>query len=81
MPPRRIHAVVEQAHQVGGTPHHRNVRVVIEPLKKFADVVEDVYVFHLAIAPVAQSLFQSLCSPHMSRAGRRGEDHYAGLGV
>ena len=77
MPPGLIGSVVEETHQIRGSPHHGNIRFIVEPLKELADVGERVDVLDLGIASSKECPLQCLPGAHMPRARRRRENLHA----
>src|SRR5208283_629134 len=77
--PGLIRLVVQQAHQAGRVLHHRDVCIVVDSLEQFADVLDRIDVFHMAIAPLLERLRQRLTCPHMPRPRRRGKNQHAPL--
>jgi len=81
MMPGLIEPVVKHTHQFRRASHHGNVSLVVNALKKFADVLNCVDVFHGAIASCGKRLFESLRSTDVSRAGRSGQEKDARLRI
>src|SRR5271163_1632949 len=79
MMPGLIKAVVEHPHQFRRAPNHRDISLVINALKKFADVLNCVDVFYGAITACGERFFESLRCANMSRAGRSRQEKNAQL--
>lgn len=79
--PRLVSALVEEAHQLRRATHHADVRLVIEALKDFADVLNDVNVFDEAIAAGGEGFFEGLRGADVAGSGRCGKKEDARFGI
>jgi len=77
--PGLVGAFVEHAHQLWCAPHHRNISFIVGAPKQSADVLQGVDMFHFAVAPSEESLFESLRGANVSGAGRCGQQQHARL--
>ena len=79
MSPGLVGAFVEDAHQIGSALHHRDVSLVVNALKKSADVFDGVDVFDGAVTTGGESFFECLGGADVACSGRCGEKEDARL--
>ena len=77
MMPGLVRPFVQHVHQLRCVPYQGNVRLVVNSLKDFADVLKRVNVLDGAIPTGGERFFQRLRCAHMARTGRRGKQEHA----